>query len=103
MTTPVKDSQVSVRLPTDLKDRMETYARLTGRTKSYVAMEALNEYLAWRIPQIEDLKQAIDAADRGEFASEAEVAAAFSRYAGTRTARPKAATGARRSTPKKRR
>lgn len=37
-----KDSQVSVRLPNELKDRMETYApQLTGRTKSHVAMEAL--------------------------------------------------------------
>lgn len=81
MSTTVKDSQVSVRLPLGLKDQMETYAQLTGRTKSYVAMEALTEYLAWRIPQIEDLKEAIAAADRGEFASDAEVAAEFSRYA----------------------
>ena len=49
MTTPVKDSQVSVRLPTELKDQMENCAQLTGRTKSYVAMEALTEYLTWRI------------------------------------------------------
>ena len=28
------------RLPNDLKAKMEAYAYLTGRTKSYVAMEA---------------------------------------------------------------
>ena len=39
-TTSLKDSQVSVRLPNDLKAKMEAYAYLTGRTKSYVAMEA---------------------------------------------------------------
>lgn len=103
MTMPVKDSQVSVRLPSDLKDQMETYAQLTGRTKSYVAMEALSEYLAWRIPQIEDLKQAIDAADRGEFASDAEVAAVFTRYPGARPARVEAPAGARRAAAQKRR
>lgn len=80
MPAEPKDSQVSVRLPSDLKERMETYAELTGRTKSHVAMEALSEYLAWRVPQIDDLKQAIAAADRGEFASEAEVEATMSRF-----------------------
>ena len=103
MAMPVKDSQVSVRLPADLKDRMETWAQLTGRTKSCVAMEALSEYLAWRIPQINDLKQAIAAADLGDFASEVEVAAVFSRYSGKRTAQPKRAGTARRATPQKRR
>lgn len=103
MSTPVKDSQVSVRLPLGLKDQMETYAQLTGRTKSYVAMEALTEYLAWRIPQIEDLKEAIAAADRGEFASDAEVAAEFSRYAlAVKPAAAKTAAPARRAPPSKR-
>jgi RHH-type transcriptional regulator, rel operon repressor / antitoxin RelB len=80
MSTTVKDSQVSLRLPAGLKDQMETYAQLTGRTKSYVAMEALTEYLAWRIPQIEDLKEAIAAADRADFATEAEAEAVLGRY-----------------------
>ncbi len=80
MPPAIKDSQVSVRLPNELKDRMETYAQLTGRTKSHVAMEALAAYLDDRIPQIEDLKEAVQAADRGEFASDAEVAAVFARH-----------------------
>ncbi len=77
MSSALKDSQVSVRLPNGLKEQMETYARLTGRSKSYVAMEALTEYLAWRIPQIEDLKSAVAAADGGDFAEDDEVQAVF--------------------------
>ena len=80
MTAETKDSQVSIRLPTRLKGQMEAYAELSGRTKSHVAMEALSEYLAWRMPQTEDLKEAIRAADRSEFATAAEVAATFARY-----------------------
>jgi predicted transcriptional regulator len=80
-TTPLKDSQVSLRLPNALKDKMETYARLTGRTKSHVAMEALGDYLDWRIPQIEDLKAAVAAADAGDFATQAELKQAFERLA----------------------
>ena len=75
-----KDSQVSMRLPGELKARIESYARLTGRSKSHVAMEALAEYLDWRLPQVADLKEAIAAADRGEFASDDEVQAVFQRY-----------------------
>jgi predicted transcriptional regulator len=73
MVNTLKDSQVSVRLPNELKDKMETYAQMTGRTKSYVAMEALSEYLDWRVPQIEDLKAAVAAADAGEFADAQDV------------------------------
>ena len=93
MPTALKDSQVSVRLPIDLKDKMEAYAQLTGRTKSYVAMEALRGYLEERIPQIEDLKEAVLAADRGEFASDVEVAAVVARYSdiGATPAAPKSA------------
>ena len=79
-TPGTKDSQVSLRLPGELKDRIERYALLTGRSKSFVAMEALAEYLDWRLPQMQDLEQAVAAADRGEFATDAEVAAVFTRY-----------------------
>ncbi len=79
-TPGTKDSQVSLRLPSELKDRIERYALLTGRSKSFVAMEALAEYLDWRLPQMQDLEQAVAAADRGEFATDAEVAAVFTRY-----------------------
>ncbi|RQP24555.1 CopG family ribbon-helix-helix protein [Piscinibacter terrae] len=80
MSTASKDSQVSLRLPSELKSRVETYAQLTGRSKSHVAMEALKEYLVWREPQIADLKEAIAAADHGEFASDQEVEDTFARY-----------------------
>jgi predicted transcriptional regulator len=75
MPAALKDTQLSIRLPNDLKDKMEAYAQLTGRTKSHVAMEALGSYLEWRIPQIEDLKAAVLAADQGDFATDAEVTA----------------------------
>ena len=81
-----KDSQVSMRLPGELKARIESYAQLTGRSKSHVAMEALAEYLDWRLPQVADLKEAIAAADRGEFASDDEVQAVFQRYRSPRPA-----------------
>jgi RHH-type transcriptional regulator, rel operon repressor / antitoxin RelB len=96
MSVELKDSQVSVRLPNDLKEKMETYAQLTGRTKSYVAMEALSSYLDWRLPQIEDLKAAVLAADRGEFASNDEVAAVLTKSARKKVPRSPAKSTVRR-------
>ena len=94
-----KDSQVSMRLPGELKARIERYAELTGRSKSYVAMEALADYLDWRLPQMQDLEEAIAAADRDEFASEAEVEAVFAHYgAGKAPAKAGAKPAARRTT-----
>ena len=80
MDNVTRDAQVSMRLPTELKDRVQSYAQLTGRSKSYVAIEALTEYLDWRLPQMRDLEAAVTAADRDEFASNAEVSAVFERY-----------------------
>ena len=96
-TLGTKDSQVSLRLPGELKDRIERYAQMTGRSKSYVAMEALAEYLDWRLPQMQDLEQAIAAADRGEFATETEVAVMFKRYGVEASASAAAAAPKRRA------
>ena len=73
-------AQFNVRLPAELKARLENYAQLVGRPQANVASDALADYLDWRTPQIEALKQAVAAADRGEFASADEVEQFFKRY-----------------------
>ena len=83
-----------------MKERIEAYAVATKRSKSHVVMEAVAEYLAWRVPQIEDLQAAVRAADAGEFATDAEVAAVFDRYSepSSPKARPAAKKSSRRGT-----
>ena len=58
---------------------------------------------AWRTPQIEALKAAVDAANSGEFASDEEVRAVFERYAGHRArtdeAQPAEAPRVKRNLP----
>lgn len=73
-------AQFNVRLPAELKDRLETYAQLVGRPQASVASEALADYLDWRIPQVKALTKAIAKADKGEFASTEEVEQFFKRY-----------------------
>ncbi len=77
---PASAAQFNVRLPTELKARLESYAQLVGRPQATVASDALADYLDWRTPQIEALKQAVAAADRGEFASTNEVEQFFKAY-----------------------
>ena len=77
---PASAAQFNVRLPTELKARLESYAKLVGRPQATVTSDALMDYLDWRIPQIEALQQAIAAADRGEFASADEVEQFFKPY-----------------------
>jgi predicted transcriptional regulator len=77
---PANTAQFNVRLPTELKTRLENYAQLVDRPQASVASEALADYLDWRVPQIEALKQTVAAADRGEFASAEEVDAFFKAY-----------------------
>jgi len=96
MVTALKDTQVSVRLPNELKDKMEAYAQLTGRTKSHVAMEALSSYFEWRMPQMEDLKAAVHAADQCDFADSDEVAAVFSKHIRRAAKAPTSQPAARR-------
>lgn len=80
MSGVTKDAQINLRLPAELKSRVDAYAQRTGRSKSFVAVEALSEYLAWRVPQIEDLTLALKDADQGDFATEEEVNALFAKH-----------------------
>ena len=78
--TPTSKEQLNLRVSSDLKERLEKYAALVGQSKADIAANALRDYLDWRIPQIENLKLAIAAADRGEFASNEDVEATFRKY-----------------------
>lgn len=71
---------MTIRLESDLKQRLEALAEATHRSKSFLANEALNDFLEHNEWQIEQLKEAVEAADRGEFASDEEVASTFSQW-----------------------
>jgi predicted transcriptional regulator len=71
---------MTLRISEDVKIRLDRYAQLTGRSMSYVAATAVEEYLAWRIPQLADLQKALREADAGKFASEDEVKRTFAKH-----------------------
>ena len=57
MTTTTKREQVSFKLETNTKRRLEALAAATRRTKTFVLEEAINHYLdlnEWQIKSIEE-------------------------------------------------
>lgn len=71
---------INVRLPEALYNQIEALAKATGRTKSFLAVDALTNYVQNESWQIRDIHEGIKEADAGEFATDRQVKAVFSKY-----------------------
>ena len=54
---------LSVRVPVEIRTQLDQLADATGRTKSFLAAEAIMAYLANQAWQIQAIKDAVDHAD----------------------------------------
>ena len=73
---------LNVRLPEALYLQLEELANATARTKTFLAVEALNSYLQNEAWQIRDIKKGLAEADAQEFASAEEVNAVWAKEGG---------------------
>jgi RHH-type rel operon transcriptional repressor/antitoxin RelB len=64
---------VTLRLDPTLSERLDKLADATQRSRSFLLVEAIREYVALNEWQIEETKKALAEANRGDFASEKEV------------------------------
>jgi len=71
---------ISFRLDPKKREALDAIARAQDRDRTYVLNEAIDAFLDVHQWQIEHIQEGLRQADAGEFASEAEVAAAFSRW-----------------------
>lgn len=62
----MKTTTFTVRVDTGVKKRLERLAKSTGRSRSYLAAEAINEYLELNEWQVAGIKRAIASLDRGD-------------------------------------
>jgi RHH-type transcriptional regulator, rel operon repressor / antitoxin RelB len=62
----MKSSTFTVQVEAGVKKRLERLAKSTGRTRSFLAAEAINEYLEITEWQVAGIKRAIASLDRGE-------------------------------------
>ncbi len=64
---------MTVRLDDEVKARLEKLAGATQRSKSFLAAEAIREFVEINEWQIQEIRKAIKEADAGEFASDDDV------------------------------
>ena len=71
---------ITVRLASAVKDKLDNLARSTKRSRSFLAAEAIADYVDLNAWQVAEIEKAIGEADAGEFADESEVAATLSKW-----------------------
>ena len=71
---------INVRLPEALYNQIEELAKATARTKSFLAIDALTNYVKNESWQILDIQEGIQEADAGDFATDKQVKEVFAKY-----------------------
>lgn len=79
-----ESSVLTLRLDSQLKKKLDRLSSAMNRSRSFIAAEAIREYLALNDWQIAEIKKGIEEADRGEFASDADVEAMIRKWTGRR-------------------
>jgi predicted transcriptional regulator len=65
---------MTLRIEDDVKDRLDQIAEATNRSKSWLAAEAIRQYVETNEWQIGAISAALLEADAGDFASDKDVA-----------------------------
>lgn len=76
----MKKVNVTCRLDSEAVAFLDELGARIDRDRSYLIKDAVSRYITLQRWQIEEIKKGIAEADRGEFATEEEVEAAFRRW-----------------------
>jgi predicted transcriptional regulator len=68
-------STMTIRLEDEVKDRLDQLAEATRRSKSFLAAEAIREFVENNEWQIDEIRAGLKEADAGDFAAEKDVSA----------------------------
>lgn len=71
---------ITIRLDADLTERLDRIAGMLDRPLADIAAEAVAEYVAAEEAEIAKIKEGLEQARRGEFATDEEVAAVIAKY-----------------------
>ncbi len=78
----METTTLTLRVSAEMKEQLDKLADATHRSKSYLAGEAIRQYLDLEVWQIGEIQQALKEADANAFASHEEVDAIVRKYAG---------------------
>jgi RHH-type rel operon transcriptional repressor/antitoxin RelB len=73
---------LTLRLDPKLKKQLDRLSRSMSRSRSFVAAQAIREYVSVNDWQIEEIKKGVAEADRGEFASDKEMERTIKKWTG---------------------
>lgn len=73
-------SAFTVRLPDDIAKKLDALAHKLDRSRSYVAAQAIADFVTREQWQLADIEAGLREAELGHFASDAEVAATIARF-----------------------
>ena len=71
---------MSIRLSKEIKDSLGALAESTGRSRSFLAFEAIKRYVSLEGWQVHETQKALKEADKGLFASDALVQKVLRRW-----------------------
>ncbi|MBY0363629.1 MAG: hypothetical protein K2X45_17115 [Phreatobacter sp.] len=71
---------ITIRLDADLTARLDRIAEMLDRPLADIAAAAVAEYVAAEEAEIAKIKEGLEQARRGEFATDEEVAAVIAKY-----------------------
>jgi len=71
----------TVRVPDATANKLEQIAGKMDRSRSYVAAQAIEDFVSREEWQLAEIEAGLIEADRGEFANKGEVAAVIGKYA----------------------
>ena len=76
----MSSTTMTIRLEPELKARLDQLADATHRSKSFLAAEALRDFIELNEWQVQEVKDALKEADNGEFASDKEMSKTFAKW-----------------------
>ncbi len=75
-----QSTTMTIRIEPELKSRLDKLSAVTHRSKSFLAAEAVREFVELNEWQIEEIKAAINEADAGDFSNDQEVLTVFNKW-----------------------
>ncbi|RWN02304.1 MAG: ribbon-helix-helix protein, CopG family [Mesorhizobium sp.] len=70
----------TVRVPDETANRLDQIAEKLDRSRSYVAAQAIEDFVAREEWQLAEIEAGLAEAERGDFASDRDVAAVVGKY-----------------------
>lgn len=74
-------TQISIRTNPELVGQFNAMAEATGRSRSFLINQAMQEYIAREAWQVAEIQRALKEADAGDFATAEEMAALDMKWA----------------------